>query len=63
MSVSVSAPLADGEPCLMRHEVRETMVEGGERLIEPSSSWFPPQFPSGKLELNSFGQESKRMLR
>ncbi len=21
----------------------------GERLIEPSSSWFPPKFPSGKL--------------
>jgi hypothetical protein len=26
----------------------------GERLIEPSSSWFPPKFPSGQLELNSF---------
>ena len=25
----------------------------GERLIEPSSSWFPPKFPPGQLELVS----------
>ena len=37
--------------------------EEGERLIEPSSSWFPPQFPSGELELNSFYQESERKMR
>ena len=27
----------------------------GERLIEPSSSWFPPKFPSGKI----LGEESE----
>ena len=34
----------------------------GERLIELSSSWFPPKFPSGQLELNEFYQV-KRMIR
>ena len=27
---------------------------GSERLIEPSSSWFPPEFPSILLKLTSF---------
>ena len=27
---------------------------GSERQTEPSHSWFPPTFPSGLLELNSF---------
>jgi len=26
----------------------------GERLIEPSSSWFPLKFPSGSLEPNPY---------
>ena len=26
----------------------------GERLMAPAWSWVPPQFPSGRLELNSF---------
>ena len=34
--------------------VRYIWVYEGQRLIEPSSSWFPPKFPSGWLELNSF---------
>jgi hypothetical protein len=53
----------DGELCLSRAKPGETLVEArcailtcksivrlgyrGERLIEPSSSWFPPKFPSG----------------
>ncbi len=48
----------DGELCLSRMKSEETVailtcksiVElgyRGERLIEPSSSWFPPKFPSG----------------
>ena len=52
----------DGELCLNRVKPGETLVEArsdtdvqivrliwyrGERLIEPSSSWFPPKFPSG----------------
>ncbi|KAL6253523.1 hypothetical protein P5V15_015370 [Pogonomyrmex californicus] len=50
----------DGELC-WSGRVRETLMEvrsdsdvpivgtgyRGERLIEPSSSWFPPKFPSG----------------
>ncbi|KAF1891791.1 hypothetical protein Lal_00031600 [Lupinus albus] len=30
--------------------VRRKEADWGERLIEPSSSWFPPKFPSGWLE-------------
>ncbi|XP_046665576.1 uncharacterized protein LOC124357644, partial [Homalodisca vitripennis] len=51
----------DGELCLARTKSGETLMEvrsdsdvqivragyRGERLIEPSSSWFPPKFPSG----------------
>ncbi len=52
----------DGELCLNRVKPGETLVEArsdsdvqidrqigyrGERLIEPSSSWFPPKFPLG----------------
>ena len=52
----------DGELCLDMMKPKETLVEvrsnsdvqidcqswyRGERLIEPSSSWFPPKFPSG----------------
>ena len=33
----------------------------GEKLIEPSISWFLPKFPSGKLELWNFHQV-KRMI-
>ena len=33
----------------------------GEKLIEPSSSWFLPKFPSGKMELWNFHQV-KRMI-
>ena len=28
--------------------------EEGERQTEPSHNWFPPQCPSGELELNNF---------
>ena len=34
----------------------------GERLIEPSSSWFPPKFPSGLAAIDQFYQV-KRMIR
>ena len=47
----------DGELCLNRVKPEETLMETcksiikfgyrGERLIEPSSSWFLPKFPSG----------------
>ena len=52
----------DGELCLNRVKPEETLVRlvailtcksivkfgyRGERLIEPSSSWFLPKFPSG----------------
>ena len=52
----------DGELCVIRAKPGETLVEArrvltcksilrvayrGERLIEPSSSWFPPKFPLG----------------
>ena len=30
-----------------------TLRHSGEKPIEPSKSWFPPEFPSGLLELNS----------
>ena len=49
-----------GDLCLNGLKQGETLVEEiltfklivkfgyrGERLIEPSSSWFPPKFPSG----------------
>ena len=29
------------------HSSTATVAYGVERLIEPSSSWFPPKFPSG----------------
>ena len=36
----------------------------GERLIELSSSWFPPKFPSGQLELKTVQfHRVKRMIR
>ncbi len=35
----------DGELCLNKSIVK--FGYRGERLIEPSSSWFPPKFPSG----------------
>ena len=57
-----SAPLEDGEPCLRRAQSQGklwwrlvailtgksfvALGERDERLIEPSGSWFPPQFPS-----------------
>ena len=34
----------------------------GERLIEPSSSWFPPKFPQDSWSLYQFSQV-KRMIR
>ena len=52
----------DGELCLGKTKPEETLGRSvailtcksivrpgyrGERLIEPSSSWFPPKFPSG----------------
>ena len=33
--------------------------ERGERQTEPSHSWFPPQFPTGELELNSYRSKAK----
>ena len=35
----------------------------GERLIEPSSSWFTPKFPSGKLTPKEEFCEVKQMIR
>ena len=35
----------------------------GERLIEPSSSWFLPKFPSGQLVLIYEFHPVKRMIR
>ena len=34
----------------------------GERLIEPSSSWFPPKFPQDSWNFEQFYQV-KRMIR
>ena len=36
---------------------------GGERLIERSSSWFPPKFLSGKLESDVQYDRVKIMIR
>ena len=67
----------DGELCLARMKPEETLVEvrsdsdmqidrrswvKGERLIEPSSSWLPPKFPSGKLVLVMEFHPVKRMI-
>ena len=35
---------------------------GGERQIEPSGGCFPPQCPSGELELRNFNYQVKRMI-
>ena len=71
-----SAPLAGGEAFLRRAQSQgklwwklaviltsEPFVvlgERGERIIEPSSGWYPPQLPSGELELDS--HQGKRMI-
>ena len=68
--VYVECVWKDGERTVSRAKSGETLVEasrdtnaqivrytffmGSERQIEPSHGWFPPTFPSGELELNSF---------
>ena len=35
-------------------DVQKILRQRGQRAIDPSESLFPPEFPSGKPELNSF---------